>query len=229
MPTEVCGAARRIVTIDGPAGAGKTTISRRAAGALGLAYLDTGAMFRALALRLGPGGHELPESAIEAALGAMAFDLAGSGADTQLLIDGAPLPKAARTETVGAMASKLAALPVVRAGLRAVQQALGRRADLLAEGRDMGTAVFPQAACKIFLDAAAEVRAARRVRQLEALGAPADYGEILAAIEARDHQDRTRAESPLAAADDAVVIDTSGLTEDEVLAAVTAAARAAAP
>ena len=139
------------------------------------------------------------------------------------------MPEAARTEAVGAMASKLAALPVIRAGLRAVQQALGRRADLLAEGRDMGTAVFPEACCKIFLDAAAEVRAARRVRLLEALGRPADYAEILAAIQARDHQDRTRAESPLVAAADAVVIDTSGLTEDAVLAAVTAAARAAAP
>lgn len=218
-------ADRRIITIDGPAGAGKTSVSRRAAGALGLPYLDTGAMFRALALRLGPGGHELPAGEIDAALAAMTFDLAGSGADTTLLVDGAPLPAAARTEAVGGMASKLAALPVVRARLKAVQQALGRRTDLLAEGRDMGTAVFPGAACKIFLDAAPEVRAARRVRQLESLGRPADYPEILAAIVARDHQDRTRAEAPLVAADDAVVIDTSELSEDAVLAAVVAAAQ----
>ncbi|HCR12202.1 MAG TPA: cytidylate kinase, partial [Desulfovibrio sp.] len=88
---------RRIVTIDGPAGAGKTSVSRRAAGRLGLAYLDTGAMFRALALALGPGGHTLPEGEIAARLAAMTFSLAGSGAETVLLVDGAPLPDAART------------------------------------------------------------------------------------------------------------------------------------
>jgi cytidylate kinase len=221
------GSSRRVITIDGPAGAGKTSVSRRAAGELGLAYLDTGAMFRALALRLGQGGHERPEAAIAAALDAMAFTLDGCGAGTRLLVDGEPLPESARTEAVGAMASKLAALPVVRAHLKAVQQALGRQTDLLAEGRDMGTAVFPEARCKIFLDASPEVRAGRRVAQLAALGRPADYEAILDAVKSRDHQDRTRAEAPLVAAPDALHIDTSALTEDEVVAAVAAAARAA--
>lgn len=220
----MASSGRRILTIDGPAGAGKTSVSRRAAGRLGLAYLDTGAMFRALALRLGPGGHELPAAAIEAALAAMTFSLAGSGADTALLVDGSPLPEAARTEEVGGRASNLAVLPVVRARLRLAQQALGRQVDLLAEGRDMGTVVFPEASRKFFLTASAEVRAARRLGQLAALGKPADYEAILAAIRRRDDQDMHRAEAPLVPAADAVVIDTSALTEDAVVERIVAEA-----
>ncbi len=212
--------ARLLVTIDGPAGAGKTTVSRRAAGALGVAYLDTGAMFRALALRLGQGGHTLPEAVIDQRLADIAFSLRGSGADTTLLVDGEPLPDAARTEQVGNWASNLAVLPVVRARLRAAQQRLGRETALLAEGRDMGTVVFPHAPYKFFLDASPEVRARRRQQQLAALGAPADYAEILEGIRRRDAQDRTRTEAPLAPAPDAVVIDTSAMAEDQVLARI---------
>lgn len=211
---------RRIVTIDGPAGAGKTSVSRRAAGKLGMAYLDTGAMFRALALALGEGGHELPEVVIDTRLAAMTFALSGSGADTVLLVDGAPLSEAARTEQVGGWASNLAVLPVVRRRLRSAQQALGRTTDLLAEGRDMGTVVFPAAAHKFFLTATPEVRAKRRVLQLEALGRPAEYVAILDAIRRRDAKDQTRAEAPLVAAPDALVIDTSTLTEDAVVARI---------
>jgi len=214
---------RRIVTIDGPAGVGKTSVSRRAAGRLGLAYLDTGAMFRALALALGPGGHTLPEGEIAARLAAMTFSLAGSGAETVLLVDGAPLPDAARTEEVGGWASNLAVLPVVREILRRAQQALGQRADLLAEGRDMGTVVFPEASRKFFLTASPEVRASRRERQLTALGKPADYAAILDAIRRRDDQDIHRAASPLIPADDALVIDTSELSEDMVVERIVAA------
>ena len=214
---------RRIVTIDGPAGAGKTSVSRRAAGRLGLAYLDTGAMFRALALALGPGGHTLPEGEIAARLAAMTFSLAGSGAETKLLVDGAPLPDAARTEEVGGWASNLAVLPGGREILRRAQQALGQRADLLAEGRDMGTVVFPEATRKFFLTASPEVRASRRERQLTALGKPADYAAILEAIRRRDDQDIHRAASPLIPADDALVIDTSELSEDMVVERIVAA------
>ena len=220
MPSDI----RRIITIDGPAGAGKTSVSRRVAGELGLAYLDTGAMFRALALRLGPDGPALPEARLDAALAAMAFSLEGTGRDTRLLVDGRGLPDAARTEEVGTLASNLAVLPVVRRRLRLAQQALGRATDLLAEGRDMGTVVFPDARRKFFLDASPEVRARRRVLQLDALGRPADYETIVAAIRRRDDQDRNRAEAPLVAAPDAVVIDTSALTEDMVVARILAAA-----
>jgi len=216
--------SRRIITLDGPAGAGKTSVSRRVAGALGLAYLDTGAMFRALAYRLGEGGHLLPEVELDARLAAMVFSLDGSGEDTRLLVDGEPLPAAARTEQVGNWASNLAVLPVVRHRLRLAQQALGRTTDLLAEGRDMGTVVFPEAPLKFFLDASPEVRARRRALQLEALGKPADYEAILAAIRRRDTQDRTRAEAPLIPASDALVLDTSALTEDAVVARILEAA-----
>jgi len=207
-----------LVTIDGPAGAGKTSVSRRAAGALGLAYLDTGAMFRALALRLGEGGHLLPAAAIEAKLAALTFGLRGRGEETTLLVDGEPLPAEARTERVGAWASNVATLPVVRRHLLEAQRRLGRETALLAEGRDMGTVVFPEAPCKFFLDASPEVRARRRELQLKALGKPANYQEILDAIRARDHQDRTRATAPLVPAPDAVILDTSAMTEDAVLA-----------
>ena len=217
---------RRIVTIDGPAGAGKTSVSRRSAGRLGLAYLDTGAMFRALALTLGQGGHALPEGEIAARLAAMTFSLTGSGAETVLLVDGAPLPDAARTEEVGGWASNLAVLPVVREILRRAQQALGQRADLLAEGRDMGTVVFPEATRKFFLTASPEVRASRRERQLTALGKPADYAAILDAIRRRDEQDIQRVASPLIPADDALVIDTSELSEDMVVDRIVSAASA---
>lgn len=216
---------RLVVTIDGPAGAGKTTVSRRSAGALGLAYLDTGAMFRALALKLGEGGHLLPEPELDARLAAMRFGLSGRGEETRLLVDGQGLPAEARTEKVGGWASKLAALPVVRARLLAAQRELGRETALLAEGRDMGTVVFPEAPFKFFLDAAPEVRARRRELQLIGLGKPADYAAILESIIARDKQDRERAVAPLRPAPDAVCIDTSALTEDAVLARIVATVR----
>lgn len=225
MPASPSSASRRIVTIDGPAGAGKTTISRRAAGALGLAYLDTGAMFRALALGLGPHGHELPEAELRPRLTAVRFGLVGSGAETTLLVDGAPLSAEARTEEIGGRASKLAALPVVRAVLLAAQRRLGEETALVAEGRDMGTVVFPEAFRKFFLDASPEVRARRRVDQLTRLGRPAAYQAILDAIRERDHQDRTRAVAPLVPAADAICIDTSDLTEDAVLDRILAAVR----
>jgi len=219
---------RLVVTLDGPAGAGKTTISRRAAGALGLAYLDTGAMFRSLALRLGEGGHLLPEAEIKSRLAAMTFSLAGSGEQTCLLVDGQPVTAEIRTESVGLWASRVAQLTVVRACLKAAQQALGRATSLLAEGRDMGTVVFPEAPFKFFLDAAPEVRAKRRERQLIGLGKPADYAAILSAIIERDRQDREREIAPLRPASDAVVIDTSDLTEDAVLGRIVAVVRVAA-
>lgn len=214
------GNAPRIVTIDGPAGAGKTSISRRAAGALGLAYLDTGAMFRALAMRLGEGGHTLPEATIREKLAHLTFGLRGRGEDTTLLVDGEPLSSEARTERVGGWASNVATLPVVREHLLCAQRQLGRETSLLAEGRDMGTVVFPDAPCKFFLDASPEVRAKRRVAQLTALGKPAEYEAVLEAIRRRDHQDRTRATAPLVPAADALVIDTSAMTEDAVLARI---------
>lgn len=215
--------APRVVTLDGPAGVGKTTLARRVAEALGLAYLDTGAMFRATALALGPGARELPEAELRARLAGLDFGLSGGGAASVLRLNGRAVGDEVRTEQVGMMASDVATLPVVREFLKAAQRAVGRATALVAEGRDMGTVVFPEAAHKIFLDAAPEVRARRRCEQLRAMGAPAELAAITEQIRARDHQDRNRAVAPLRPAPDAVVIDTGALDIDGVFAAIMAA------
>jgi len=211
---------RLIVTIDGPAGVGKTTLAKRVAQALGVAYLDTGAMFRVLALRLSPVAADTPGEAIFERIGNLDFSLRGIGAETALLADGAPVGDEIRTEAVAYAASTLATRPEVRAVLRAAQQRIGRDVELVAEGRDMGTVIFPGAAHKFFLDATAQVRAARRVEQLAAMGRPVDHAAILADITRRDDQDRTRAEAPLRPAPDAVIIDTTDLDIDGVFARI---------
>ncbi len=212
----------RIVTIDGPAGVGKTTLAKRLAEALDIPYLDTGAMFRATALALGDGAPDLPENELVPRLATFHFTLSGRGASSTLLVNGAPIGDEIRTEAVGLLASKLAARPEVRAAQKAAQREIGRQGSLTAEGRDMGTAVFPGADVKFFLDARPEVRARRRAAQLAAMGRPAEYAEILDQIRKRDDQDRNRAAAPLVPADDAVIIDTSDLTVDEVFAAMLA-------
>ncbi|MEF3697383.1 (d)CMP kinase [Desulfolutivibrio sp.] len=212
-----------VVTIDGPAGVGKTTLAKRVAQAMGVAYLDTGAMFRVLALRLSPVSADTPTEAVSGRIGGLDFSLRGIGADTALLVDGAPVGDEIRTEAVAYAASTLATRPEVRAVLLQAQQRIGRGVSLVAEGRDMGTVVFPAAAHKIFLDASPQVRAVRRVEQLAAMGQPADLAAILADITRRDAQDRTRAEAPLRPAPDAVIIDTSDLDIDGVFARIMAA------
>lgn len=210
----------RIVTLDGPAGVGKTTLAKRTADALGVAYLDTGAMFRTTAMTLGDGAHELPEDELDAKLADIAFTLSGTGADSTLSVNDTPIGDEIRTEEVAMLASKIATVPAVRAFLKAAQQAVGATTSLVAEGRDMGTVVFPEASCKIFLDAAPEIRAQRRVLQLEEMGKTADLATITQQIKARDDQDRNRAVAPLKPADDAHIIDTGPLTIDGVFDAI---------
>jgi len=206
----------RIITIDGPAGVGKSTLAKRLAAHLGVAYLDTGAMFRGTAMALGEGSWAWPEPQIQKALAGLSFSLSGTGADSRVRLGGVDLGDEIRTEQVGMWASNIATLPVVRAFQKLAQQAIGHTTPLVAEGRDMGTVVFPQADPKFFLDATPEVRAARRFLQFQIMGKPADIHEITASIRARDHQDRTRAAAPLKPAPDARIIDTSDLTIDEV-------------
>jgi len=209
-----------IVTLDGPAGVGKTTIARMTAQALGWTYLDTGAMFRAVAWRLGQAAPDLDDEELARRLEDVTFALHGAGEDSRLECNGAVLGREIRTEEVAALASKLAGRPPVRARLKAQQQALGRSVALVVEGRDMGTVVFPEARYKFFLDASPEVRARRRFLQLQEAGEPANLDLLAEQIRARDEQDRTRAIAPLQPAEDARIVDTSNASIEEVLAVV---------
>ena len=209
-----------IVTIDGPAGVGKTTLARRTAQALGLAYLDTGAMFRVTALTLGQGAWDLPAEELEARLKGISFALTGTGEGSVLSCCGHAVGDEVRTERVGMWASNLASRPEVREFQKAAQRAMGASTSLVVEGRDMGTVVFPGATRKFFLDAAPRVRAERRAAQLREMGKAADVDAIEESIRQRDHQDRTRPIAPLVPAADAVVIDTSSLGLEDMLASM---------
>jgi cytidylate kinase len=207
------------VTLDGPAGVGKTTLARRLAQSLQIAYLDTGAMYRVAALALGEPA-PTDEASMGKAVAQLHFALEGTGADSVLLLDGRPLGPEIRTEETARLASNAAKIPAVREALKAAQQAIGCATPLVAEGRDMGTVVFPNARRKFFLDAAPEERAKRRLLQLQSMGESADYDAILQAIRERDDQDRNRAAAPLKPADDAIIIDTTNLDVDGVFQAL---------
>ncbi len=206
-----------IVAIDGPAGAGKSTVARALAQALGFGYLDSGAMYRCVALA------SLDDPTRSAAEHAAALDVS---LGEHVLLAGRDVTHAIRSPTVTAQASVVAADPAVRSALVERQRELLASGDWVAEGRDIGTVVAPAADVKVFLTAGAAERAARRARELGA-----DPREVLAEMGVRDARDRDRDHSPLQAAPDAVVLDTSGLDADEVVARVVAlveTARAAA-
>jgi cytidylate kinase len=205
-----------IVAIDGPAGAGKSTIARRVADRTGFLYIDTGAMYRAVALAALRAGVALED---EAALARIAEDAQielGGG----VRLNGEDISEAIRTPVVSQAASKVSAAPGVRAALVRKQQAMGASACAVMEGRDIGTVVFPGAEVKVFLTATPEERARRRVEELRAKGIAAEVTDVAREMRERDLRDSTREVSPLRRADDAIEVDTTGWTLEQVEAAV---------
>ncbi|HHQ69639.1 MAG TPA: (d)CMP kinase [Halothiobacillaceae bacterium] len=202
-----------VITIDGPSGSGKGTIARRLAAHYGYHLLDSGSLYRLVALKAIELG--LAEDAPELVEIARNLDchFTKSGA---ILIDGKPASSELRTEQTGAVASKIAAREDVRAALLQRQRDFAVAPGLIADGRDMGTVVFPEASVKIFLDASAEERARRRYKQLIENGFDANLNSLINEIAARDDRDRNRAVAPLVPAEDAEVIDSSNLSVDEV-------------
>ncbi len=211
-----------IVAIDGPSGVGKSTVAKLIAARLSYTYLDSGALYRAVAWKALTTGTDPADSDAIRGLCATTQLKASStvGGGMVVEVDSQVLGDELRTPEVSRAASQVAALPEVRAWLLPVQQSFGRQAGvrgLVAEGRDMGTRVFPQAPVKFFLEASAAERARRRHAEFVGAGQAADLAETQRELEARDGRDRTRESAPLAAAPDAVIIDTSRLTIEEVV------------
>lgn len=203
-----------VIAIDGPSASGKGTVAQRVATALGMHYLDSGALYRLLGLAAQKHGIALTEEARLAALAGQ-IDIRFEGEDTWL--DGVPVGDELRTEEAGAAASKIAALPGVRAALLDKQQAFRRAPGLVADGRDMASVVFPDAELKIFLTASAEVRADRRYKQLKQKGMDANIAALLQDIEARDSRDTQRSVAPLQQATGAVRLDTTALNIEQAV------------
>ena len=211
-----------VIAIDGPAGAGKSTIAKRLAKDLGIRYLDTGAMYRAFALkasRLGKVQSEPDDLADLVAATQIAFE---EGDPQRVLLDGEDVTDLIRTLEVSEITATLSAQSVVRRGLVAMQQALVAKGGVILEGRDTTTVVAPTAQVKVYMTASLEERATRRTKELDDKGAVAKFEEVRSQISSRDERDTTREDSPLYAHPDATIVETSGRTIDEVVAAVRA-------
>ncbi len=208
-----------VLTIDGPSGSGKGTVSRAVAQRLGWHYLDSGALYRAVGVAAGWANADLSDNA---ALMRLAFDTSikfgteGSN-EPRVFVNGVDATDELRTETAGAAASAIAAIPEVRAALFEKQRSFLRLPGLVADGRDMGTVIFPEAAHKVFLTASAEERASRRYKQLKDKGLNITMVSLLREIQARDTRDAQRAVAPLKPALDAIVVDTTGMSIESVV------------
>ncbi len=203
-----------IITIDGPAGAGKSTVARVLARSLGFEFLDTGAMYRAVALAALQAAVSLRD---ETALAAFVPTVTLAMSDGKVVVNGTDVTDAIRTHAAGDASSLVATSPAVRERLVGLQRAAAQGRDMVCEGRDQGTVVFPDATCKFFLTANAEERARRRQRELTARGEAIDFDTLVETIRRRDLQDATRAVGPMKAALDAVAIDSTGLSTEQVV------------
>jgi len=212
--------AAPVICVDGPSGAGKGTLSLRLAAALDWHLLDSGALYRVVGFACRQAGVSLDDSdAVAGVARALNVDFKPTDSGVTVWLSGDDVTSAIRSEEGGADASQVAALEPVRAALLLRQQELARLPGLIADGRDMGTVVFPDAPLKIFLTASAEARAERRFHQLQGLGESVSLPRLLTDIEQRDARDQSRSISPLVPAEDAIVIDSTALTADEVLRA----------
>ena len=209
------------VAIDGPAGAGKSTLARRLAGELGYIYVDTGAMYRTIGLyALRAGKDPKDNEAVNALLPSIRLRLASVEGEQHIYLGDEDVSAAIRTEEAGMAASAVGANPTVRAYLLDTQRNMAKTQNVLMDGRDIGTVVLPDATVKIFLTASPEARATRRWKEYQAKGMPNTYEEVLADVKQRDYQDTHRATAPLKQAEDAVLLDTSELNFEQSLAAM---------
>ncbi len=218
-----------IITLDGPAGVGKSTLAKRLAKHLNLSCLDTGAMYRSIGLALGSEVADMSDEQLEQQLASFRFILMRKSGQDVLYFNGKPIGEEIRTERVSRLAAIVGSLPPVRKALQSYQKQIGQATSLVVEGRDMGTVVFPNAEVKIFLDADAEVRANRRFLEQKNKGENVVYEEILKEIVDRDEKDRQRATDPLKPADDAHIVDTSKLDIDGVFDAILEIVKAVPP
>jgi cytidylate kinase len=217
---------RLIVAIDGPSGAGKSTLAKRVAKEFGLTYLDTGAIYRALALKVLRRRLDLADQvSLGQLVGSTDIDLMPRDGSVQVILDGEDVSDLIRTPEVSQMASKVSALKMVRERMLELQRRLGRAGSVVAEGRDIGTVVFPEAEVKIYLDASTEERARRRFEELRSAGRPVSLEETLFEMAERDKRDSERDLAPLRKAENAVLIDSSALDAEAVAERVIQAIR----
>jgi cytidylate kinase len=215
-----------VITIDGPTASGKGTVASRVAEALAYAFLDSGALYRLTALSAQQAGVDLAD---EAAVAKLAAGLDVRFVGEQILLSGKDVGDAIRAEAVGNAASRIATLPAVRQALVDLQHSFLKTPGLVADGRDMGTVIFPQATLKVFLTASVEARAERRYKQLIGKGFPANMAALLQDLRERDERDTNRAVAPLKPAEGAHVLETSSMTIDAAVAQVLAWYQAVAP
>ncbi|HEX4880845.1 MAG TPA: (d)CMP kinase [Porticoccaceae bacterium] len=216
-----------VITVDGPSGAGKGTVSLILARKLGFHYLDSGALYRALAVaatRHQVASDNIEALAVLAAHMDLSFAMDRDDVEPRVMLEGEDVTRLVRGEDVGIMASRVAAIPEVRTALLHRQRAFARAPGLVADGRDMGTVVFPAAALKVFLTASSEERARRRYKQLIEKGETATLAGLVEAVNERDERDRNREVAPLRPAEGAVQVDSTGRTIEEVVAAILAVA-----
>ena len=215
-----------IIAIDGPVGSGKSTLARRVAELLGYVYIDTGAMYRSIALKALRSGVSLEAAdPLTALAGDTRIDLRAQDGGQQVFLDGEDVTSAIRTPEVAQAASKVAVIPGVRRVLVAEQRRAGGQGGVVMEGRDIGSVVFPDAELKIFLTASREIRAERRWREHQQKGDAIDLARTLDEIRERDRRDREREDSPLVRAKDAVVVDSTAMEPEEVARLVVMLAR----